>query len=167
MRILLAIAMSLLLAQYGFAQQPGGRGGRGGRGPAEPPPPVNPGFECFEHAETPEFPRSALQQVVDGTVWLTLVVTPQGGADRIQTQVTSAWPAASKLLVPAVEKAVLASKLKAECAGKTVAVAFRYEINGNPIASPGVTTRTEPRVMFIESAPELVTPARKTGPAAK
>jgi hypothetical protein len=158
MRILLAIAMSLLIAHYGAAQQAGGRGRGGGRGgPAEPAVPVKPSFECFEHVETPEFPRTALQENVDGTVYVTLDVTAQATAGKFDAQVTSAWPAASKLLVPAVEKAVRASKLKQECAGKSVEVAFRYQISGNPVANPATTTRTESRLMFLESQPELVT----------
>jgi hypothetical protein len=161
MRILFAIATSLLIAQYATAQQPGGRGGRGGRGgPAEPAVPVKPGFECFDHVETPEFPHAALQENVTGTVYVTL------DAGKIDTQVVSAWPAASKILVPAVEKAVRASKLKQECADKSVAVAFRYEIGGNPVANPATTTRTESSLMFLDSQPELVTAAKKP-PAAK
>lgn len=170
MRILLLIATSLLIAQYGAAQQAGGRGGRGGRGgPAEPAVPVKPSFECFEHVETPEFPHAALRENVTGTVYVTLDVTPQGTADKLESHVTSAWPTASKLLVPAVEKAVRASKLKQECAGKSVEIAFRYEIGGNPVANPSTTTRTESRLMFLESQPEMVTaaqPSRKP-PAAK
>jgi hypothetical protein len=152
MRILLAIAASLLIAQYGVAQQPGGRGGRGGGrgGPAEPAVPVKPSFECFEHVETPEFPRAALQENVTGTVYVTL------DAGKIGTQVTSAWPTAAKILVPAVEKAVHASKIKQECADKSVELAFRFDISGNPIANPATTTRTESRMMVLESQPELV-----------
>ena len=150
MRILFAIATSLLIAQYGAAQGRGG--GRGG--PAEPAVPVKPGFECFEHVETPEFPHAALQENVTGTVYVTL------DAGKIDTQVVSAWPAASKILVPAVEKAVRASKLKQECADKSVAVAFRYAIGGNPIANPVTTTRSESRMMVLESQPELVTAAK-------
>jgi hypothetical protein len=149
MRILLAIATGFLIAQYGVAQ---GRGG--GRGPAEPAVPAKPGFECFEHVETPEFPHAALQENITGTVYVAL------DAGKVDTQVVSAWPNASKILVPAVEKAVRASKLKQDCAGKSVAVAFRYEISGNPIANPATTTRTESSLMFLESQPELK-PAKK------
>ena len=158
MRILLAMATVLLIAQYVAAQQPGGRGRGGGRGgPVEPAVPVKPGFECFEHVETPDFPHAALQENIDGTVYVTLEVTPQATAGKVDTQVTSAWPAASKLLAPPVEKAVRASKIKPECAGKSVEVAFRYAISGNPIANPATATRTESRLMFLESQPELVT----------
>ncbi len=151
MRILFAIATTLLIAQYGIAQQPGGRG-RGGRGgPAEPAVPVKPSFECFEQVETPEFPRAALQQNITGTVYVTLE------AGKLDTKVASAWPTASKILIPAVEKAVRASKLKPECADKSVEIAFRFDIGGNPIANPTTTTRTESRLMFLESQPELVT----------
>jgi hypothetical protein len=154
MRILLVVATGFLIAQYVAAQGRGG--GRGG--PAEPAVPVKPSFECFEHVETPEFPHAALQENITGTVYVTLE------AGKIDTQVTSAWTAASKILVPAVEKAVRASKLKQECAGKSVQLAFRYEISGNPIANPATTTRTESRMMVLESQPELVT---KKPPAAK
>src|SRR5579862_887940 len=108
MRIFLVIATGLLIAQFGFTQdgapapQGGGRGGRGGGrgGAAEAVPPPKPGFECFEHAETPDFPHAALQENVDGTVWATFDLTAQGTPDKLQTQVTSAWASATKLLVP-------------------------------------------------------------------
>lgn len=167
MRFLLVIVAGVLIAQYGVAQEEGppqgaGRGGRGGgRGQVEPPPPPKPGFECFDHVETPEFPRAALQQHVDGTVWVTLDVTSQGTADKIQTQVTSAWAAGEKLLAPPVEKAVRASKLKTSCAGKSVAVVYRYDLHGDPVASPNVTTKSDARILYIDSAPELAPVAAK------
>src|SRR5271165_1415949 len=151
MRTLLVIAAILLTSQYGRAQQPAGRGGGGrgggggGRGqqaPA-PPPPANPGFECFDQVETPEFPAVALQAHVDGTAWLSIHLTPQATVDKIDTQITSAWTSpdnpgknAAKVLTPAVEKAVRASKFKSTCAGKTVDVVYRYELHGEAIASP-------------------------------
>jgi hypothetical protein len=160
MRTLLVIGTILLMSQYGKAQ-PGGRGGGGGRGgagrgqqAAPPPPPANPGFECFDHAETPEFPAVALQAHVDGTAWLSIHLTPQETVDRIDTQITSAWGTAAKFLTPAVERAVRASKFKAECAGKTVDIVFRYELHGEPAASPKPTIRTEANIMFIESQPQ-------------
>jgi hypothetical protein len=178
MRTLLVIATVLLISQYGRAQQgggapAGGRGQGGGRGAggrgqqaAPPPAPADPGFECFEHVETPEFPRSALQAHIDGTVYVRVQVTPQGAADKIDTQVASSWADGSKLLTPPVEKAVRASKFKSECAGKTVAVVFRYELHGGAVASPKATTRTEFNIMFIESAPETASTA-KGGASAK
>ncbi len=162
MRTLLVIATILLMAQYGRAQpagrgQGGGRGGGGGgRGQqaAQPPaPPANPGFECFDQVETPEFPAAALQAHVDGTAWLSIHLTPQATVDKIDTQITSAWGTAAKLLTPAVEKAVRASKFKATCASKTVDVVFRYELHGEAIAGPKATVRTESNVMYIESQP--------------
>lgn len=167
MRTLLVIATALLISQFGIAQQ-GGRGRGGGRGQpaAEPPPPPDPGFECFEHVETPEFPQSALRAHVDGTVYIWVQVTPQGAPDKIDTQVASAWGDGPKLLTPAVEKAVRASKFKPECAGKTVAVVFRYELHGEATASPKTTTRTElSNIMFIESQPESRVTAKSGAPA--
>jgi hypothetical protein len=169
MRTLIVIAAALLVSQYGIAQQ-GGRGGRGGgRGaaPAEPPAPVIPGFECFESVETPEFPPSALQTHIDATVWVTLQVTPQGTADKIETKVTSAWANGPKLFAPAVEKTVRAAKFKSECAGKPVGVVYRYDLHGEPVAAPKVTEKTEARVMYIESQPELMAAANKTRSPAK
>lgn len=169
MRTLFVIAAALLVSQYGIAQQ-GGRGGRGGggRGPAaEPPPPVNPGFECFQSVETPEFPQAALQSHIDATVWVTLQVTPQGAADKIETKVTSAWENGPKLFTPAVEKVIRASKFKSECAGKTVGVVYRYDLEGEPTAAPKVTEKTEARVMFIEGQPGLMAAGKKSGAAAK
>src|SRR5580700_7851853 len=126
MRTLIVIAAALLVSQYGIAQQGGGGGGRGGRGgggrgpaaAAEPAKPVNPGFECFESVQTPEFPQAPLQSRIDGTVWVTLQVTAQLTADKIETKVTSAWADGPKLLAPAVEKVLQASKFKANCSGK-------------------------------------------------
>ncbi len=178
MRTLLVIAATVLICQYGTAQQDGrgkaggrgaggGRGAAGGRGQAEQPaPPPDPGFECFDRAETPEFPSAALQNGVDGTVWVRVQVTAQGAADKVDADVVSAWGTAPTLLKPAVEKAVRASKFKNECAGKTVAVVYRYELHGNATASPKPTTRTEkPNIMFIESQPQ--TKAAASSPAAK
>jgi hypothetical protein len=159
-----------LVSQYGIAQQGGGgRGGRGGgRGPAaaEPSKPVNPGFECFESVQTPEFPQAALQSRIDATVWATLQVTPQLTADKIETKVTTAWADGPKLFAPAVEKILQASKFKAECAGKAVNVVYRYDLQGDAIAAPKSTVKREDRVMYIESAPELVA-GKKSGGAAK
>jgi len=168
MRISILIAAALLVSQYGIAQQ-GGRGGRGGgRGPApEPPPPVNPGFECFQSVETPEFPQAALQSHIDATVWVTLQVTPQGAADKIETKVTSAWENGPKLFAPAVEKVIRASKFKPECAGKTVGVVYRYDLQGEPTATPKATEKTEARVMYIESQPGLMAAGKKSGGATK
>ncbi len=172
MRTLLVIATILLMSPYGRAQPPAGRGGAGGRGggggrgqqAASPPPQANPGFECFDRVETPEFPAAALQAHVDGTAWLSIHLTPQETVDKIDTQITSAWGTATKLLTPAVEKAVRASTFKATCAGKTVDVVYRYELHGEPIASPKVATRTESNIMYLESQPALVA---KSAAAAK
>jgi len=52
------------------------------------------------------------------------------------------------------EKALQASKFKPECAGKTVSVVFRYQLHGQPSASPKVTSKTEdPNLVWIESEP--------------
>lgn len=169
MRLLFVIAAILLISPYGRAQPGGGRGRGGGRGqqPAPPPAPPDPGFECFQQVETPEFPQSALRAHVDGTVYVWVQVTPQGAADKIDTQVASAWTDGAKLLTPAVEKAVRASKFKPECAGKTVAVVYRYQLHGDATANPKPTTRTElSNIMFIESQPESMA-AAKSGPPAK
>jgi len=170
MRKLLMVVTTLLIAQYGIAQQGGpggpGGGGRGGRGggrgqqPAPPPAPPEPGFECFDHVETPEFPRAALQAHVDGTVYIWAKLTAQGTLDKIDNQVASSWADGPKLLTPAVEKAVRASTFKMNCAGKTVAVVYRYELHGEPTATPKTSTRTEFNILFIESAPAMATAAK-------
>lgn len=169
-RTLLAIITTVLISQYAIAQDgappapgrgPGGggrgaggaRGAGGGRGAAAPAPPADPGFECFATEETPEFPLAALQTHVDGTVYVRALLTAQATVDKIDSQVASSWGTGPKLLTPAVEKAVRASKFKTECAGKTVAVVYRYELQGAPIANPKPATRTEFNIMFIDSAP--------------
>jgi hypothetical protein len=166
MRTVIVIAAALLVAQFGIAQQ-GGRGGRGGgRGPAaEPPAPPKPGFECFQSVEVPEFPKAALRAHIDATVWITLQVTPQGTADKIETKVTSAWADGPKLFTPAVEKVLHAAKFKPECAGKAVAVVYRYDLHGDPIAAPKVTEKQDERIMYIDSQPELVAAGKKTAAA--
>ncbi len=173
MRIVLVIATTLLVFQSARAQQGGGRGTAGGRGPgggrgqqaAAPPAPANPGFECFQNVETPEFPQSALVARIDGTVYVSVQVTAQGAADKIDTQVASAWADGPKLLVSPVEKAVRASKFKPECAGKTVAVVFRYNLHGEAIAKPDVTAKTESNIMFIDSQPQLKAAVKSGVPA--
>lgn len=173
MRTLLVVAATLLVAQYGNAQpaagRGGGRGAGGGRGqqPAAPAPPPDPGFECFDHAETPDFPQSALQAHVDGTVYIWVHLTAQATVEKIDNQVASSWKDGPTLLTPAVEKAVRASKFKSDCAGKTVAVVYRYSLVGAPIASPKPTTKTESNVMYIESQPATKAAAAKVAAPSK
>ncbi len=163
MRTLLAIAV-LLLPQV-VAAQGGGRGGRGGDAgaAAQPVAPPNPGFECFDRVETPEFPKAALQDHVDGSVWLWVQVAQGGTAGKIDTQVVSAYGNGPALLTPAVEKAVKASTFKPDCVGKTVAVVYRYQLYGEAMPNPMVTTRKEmPNILWIESHPQTK-PAATTG----
>ena len=165
MRKLLLVAItSALSIQYGIAQRGGGRGG-------PPPPPAAPppaGFECFDNLPTPEFPKAALQAKVDGTVWLHVEVGAQGTAGKIDTQVTSAYANGPQLLTPPAEAAIHAAKLKADCAGKTVLVVFRYELHGDPTANPQVTSRKEPsHIVWIESQPMTATPTGGTSKAGK
>ncbi|HLK47034.1 MAG TPA: hypothetical protein VKT49_02805 [Bryobacteraceae bacterium] len=109
----------------------------------------------MDHLQMPEFPRTALESKVDGSVWTWVQVTPQGKADKISTQVVSAYGTGPKLLTPPVEKALQESQFKASCAGKTVSVVFRYELHGEATTNPKVTTRTEtPNIVYIESQPE-------------
>jgi hypothetical protein len=164
-----AITIPLIIAQ---APQGGGRGGGkgGGRGkgaPAPPPPPPPAGLECFDTLATPEFPRAALQEKVDGTVWVNFEVTPEGAVDKIETQVTSAYADGPKLLTPPAEAAVKAAKMKSDCDGKKVLVVFRYELHGEPVANPQVTSRREPSyIVWIESQP-MTRGAAGAGKAAK
>jgi hypothetical protein len=99
---------------------------------------------------------------VDGTVWVTLDVTAQGSPDKIHTEVTSAWANGEKLLAPSVEKAVRASKFKSSCAGKDVAVVYRYNLIGDPVANPEPKTKSDARIMYIESAPAMASAAGKS-----
>ncbi len=91
---------------------------------------------------------------MDGTVYVRATLSPQATVDKFETQVASSWGDGPKLLIPPVEKAVRASKFKAECAGKTVAVVYRYELHGDAMANPKPATRTEFNILFIESQPE-------------
>lgn len=117
-------------------------------------PDSSPGLACFQNLVTPEYPRTALQAHVDGSVWTWIHVSQQGTIDKIDTQVVSAWGEAPKLLAPPVEKAIRASKIRSECAGKQVWAIFRYEVHGEPTPDPKVTSRTEaPNMMLIESQP--------------
>lgn len=115
----------------------------------------NDGLACFENLAAPDYPKIALQSHVDGSVWTTTQVTPQGGIEKIETQVVSAWGEGPKMLTPPVEKAIRAAKIKSECAGKTVSVVFRYQLHGEATPNPQVTSRTEaPNLMYIESRPQ-------------
>lgn len=76
--------------------------------------------------------------------------------DKIDTQVVSAWSQAGQMLIPAVEKAIRASKVKADCNGKKIEVVYRYQLEGEPVANPKATTKTEtPDIVDIDSQPEL------------
>jgi len=155
--ILIALAAALCV-QFGIAQQGGGKGGGKGAGkggpPAPPPPPPPAGLECFDNLPTPEFPKAALQAKVDGSVWETVQVDAQGGVGKIDTQVTSAYGEGPKLLTPPSDAAVHAAKFKPECNGKTALVVFRYELHGDAVANPQVTSRKEaPYIVWIESQP--------------
>ena len=112
------------------------------------------GLSCYENLAAPEFPRAALEAHIDGTVWTTTQVNPQGGIEKIETQVVSAWGDGPKLLTPPVEKTIRAAKIKPECAGKAVSVVFRYQLHGDAVPSPKVTSRTDlPNILWIESQP--------------
>lgn len=166
-KLLLVAVTSALTIQYGIAQPGRGRGGQGG----PPPPPAGPppaGLECFDNLPTPEFPRAALQAKVDGTVWVNVEVGAQGAPGKIDTHVTSAYAEGPKLLTPPAEAAVRLAKLKADCAGKTALVVFRYELHGDPTANPQVTSRKEPSyIVWIESQPMTATPTAGTSKAGK
>lgn len=112
------------------------------------------GLICFENLAAPEYPRAALDAHVDGSVWTWTTVSPQGSIDKVETEVVSAWGQAPKMLTPPVEKAIHAAKVKSECTGKKVWVVFRYNLHGDAVPNPKVTTRTDgPNVMWIESQP--------------
>lgn len=122
------------------------------------------GLSCFETLAPPEYPRTALQSNVDGSVWTWTQVSPQGTVNKIETQVVSAWGIGPKLLVPPVEKAIRAAKIKSSCAGKTIAMVFRYDLRGDATPNPKVTSRTEaPNMMWIQGQPAA---ARTTSAAA-
>lgn len=132
-------------------------------GAAGSTPALPSGFDCFEHLATPEYPKTALEDHVDGSVWLWAHLSQQATVEKIDTQVVSAWGNGSKLLTPPAEQAIHSSKFKASCAGKTVPVVFRFELHGEPVPSPKVTSRTEaPDVMYIESEPEGTVSAKNT-----
>jgi hypothetical protein len=112
------------------------------------------GLACFENLSAPEFPKTALQSHVDGSIWTWTTTNAQGGDEKVETQVVSAWSEAPKLLTPAVEKAIHAARIKPDCAGKKVWVVFRYELHGDAVADPKVTSRADgPNIMWIESSP--------------
>ena len=125
------------------------------------------GLACFENLGTPEYPKNALQENVDGSVWTWTQVTPQGTIEKIETQVVSAWAQGEKLLTPPVEKAIRAAKIKSKCFGKKVSVVFRYQLHGEATPNPKVTSKAEaPNIMDIESQPTTKTEVSSTkGPA--
>ena len=136
--IILVASITLLSARFGNAQSTSS----------------TEGLACFENLAAPEYPKNALQAHVDGSVWTTTHVTPQGTIDKIETQVVSAWGEGPKLLTAPVEKAIRAAKIKSECAGKPVSVVFRYQLFGEATPNPKVTSRTDPpNLMYIESQP--------------
>lgn len=132
MRTLLIVATaSLLVAPLVRAQKAASTAGN------------PPGLECVDHLDTPDFPADALKTGVDGSVYAFVRLSPQATVEKVDTETASAWQQGSKMLQPAVEKAVRASKFKSDCAGKTVDLVFRYHIWGDGPNSK-VTTKTEP-----------------------
>lgn len=102
----------------------------------------------------PEFPRAALQANVDGSVWATVQMTPQGAVDKIDTRVVSAYAEGTKLLVPAVEKVIRSAKIRPDCAGKTVTLVVRYQIDGEAVPIPQTMSRIQPpNIVWLESRP--------------
>ena len=164
-KLMLIVIASLLTMQFGIAQRGGGKGGPKGGPPAAPAPPPPAGLECVDNLPTPEFPKAALQAKVYGTVWVNTEVGAQGVPGKIDAQVTSAYAEGARLLTAPAEAAIRAAKFKADCAGKTVLVVFRYELHGDPTANPQVTSRKEPSyTVWIESQPMIAT---ATGGASK
>lgn len=129
--LLIVTTASLLIAPLGRAQQTASTAG-------------NPtGLECVDHLDTPDFPAPALKAGVDGSVYAFVRLTPDATVGKVDTETASAWAQGSKLLPPAVEKAVRGSKFKSNCAGKTVDLVFRYHIWADGPNSK-VTMKTEP-----------------------
>ena len=73
---------------------------------AQQTPPDTDGLACLENLVTPEYPKDALQGHIDGSVWTWTNVNAQGGVDKVETQVVSAWSQGEKLLPSPVEKAI-------------------------------------------------------------
>jgi hypothetical protein len=143
MRLILFISFSSLLIAFSATAQAAAGGG----------------LSCFENLTAPEFPQAALQAHIDGSVWTTTHVNAQGTIEKIDTQVVSAWGNGPKLLAPPVEKTIRAAKIKPECYGKNVSVVFRYQLHGEPVANPKVTSRTDPpNLLWIESQPASANP---------
>lgn len=137
MRILLAIAVTSLIAPI-YVQTASNDSGLG----------------CFENLAAPEYPKAAMQAGVEGSVWITAQVSPQGAIQKLEPNVVSAYSEGAKMLTPPVEKAVRAAKVRPACNGKTMTVVFRYALYGSATPNPKVTTRIEGgNVMWIESQP--------------
>jgi len=147
----------LMTSGNAFAQQASQTASKTAAAPVAATPAVaapDPGLACFENLAPPEFPKSALQAHIDGSVWTWTQVSPQGTPEKVKTEVVSAWGEAPKLLIAPVEKAIRAARIKPDCAGKEVWVVFRYELHGEPVHDPKVTSRTDgPNIMWIESEP--------------
>jgi hypothetical protein len=76
MRRILFIALAALLASvHARAQQT--------TQPASETPSGTDGLACFENLGTPEYPKKALQENVDGSVWTWTQLSPQGTIDKI------------------------------------------------------------------------------------
>ena len=112
------------------------------------------GWACFENLPVPEYPKTALQSHIDGSVWTWTQVDSHGAPGKPETQVVSAWSDGAKLLTPPVEKAIQTAKIKPSCAGKKLWVVFRYQINGASSADAKIAPRTDgPNVIWIETQP--------------
>ncbi len=156
-RSVLFIALAVLLASVPASAQ---------QKQQAPPPATNDGLACFENLSAPEYPKSALEAHVDGSVWTWTEANAQGAPDKVDTQIVSAWSDGAKLLTPPVERAIRAARIKPGCAGKKVSVVFRYQLHGESTANPQVTSRIDqPNIIYIESQPEA--PATAVSKAGK
>ena len=144
--LLVALSASLLpVAVFAQANHP--------NTPPKAPAPM-PGLACFENMPAPQYPKTALKDHIDGSVWTTTKISPSGSIDNIETNVASAWSQGAALLTPPVEKSLHAAKIKSDCDGKTVLVVFRYQLHGEPTPAPKVTSRADgDDLLWIESQP--------------
>lgn len=128
----------------------------------QPPADSSDSLSCFVNIATPDYPKAALDEHVEGDVWTWTHLSANGVPEKINSDFVSARSDGGKLLTPAVEKAIRAAKFKPECDGKTVWAVFRYEFQGEATPQPKITATDEgPHLLIIESEPNpFVRPPR-------
>jgi Gram-negative bacterial TonB protein C-terminal len=122
---------------------------------AQPNQAVESNMSCVERLELPLYPPLANAARIRGTVTAIVTVSPDGTVQK-----TIAEVGAHRLLVPAVEKSVRASKFSKTCGGKSVRLVFNFVLAEelDPDKLPQRVSFSYPNQFSISVPPRMLQP---------